>query len=458
MKRTMPRFRINFSILKMVIGMLVLAGWQPPSFGQADNFAHYQLRVHCDPLVATVVFSVKGTGMMGMKVLCAGQCGGRGAAREVSFEEALAEVPARVSDAFKAKILDHVASSVARKERSIARCAPSKSAANNPPDTPAPPPDEKCSNVTIEVTRFSLVQTSSTGTPQPGARKPDFKYTASPSSAVTYTTSDPNAFPSIGDLKAAENSSKTGEPSPGALATLSVTYTCEDGQTATKEFTAAIFGLSCYVLADENDWILPAPRPSPTPSPTASPPPVPGPSPAGSPSPAPSPAGTPSPTPTPAPTLNCRSQRIGSSRYSGVTTDPPGLPAGDYCTAFLADVRLQGSGTTKDGTKVAYVSGGNPNWVFKTIEKFTGADLKELVENGSVARDRRIVGGRGETTVTLESGSFVANDTGGAIRGYRLDVFGGTGQKACKGFKNRFEIGACSPGSAKCPELTSPIP
>jgi hypothetical protein len=57
---------------------------------------------------------------------------------------------------------------------------------------------------------------------------------------------------------------------------------------------------------------------------------------------------------------NCTSIRIGGVTYSGVTTNPTGLPAGDYCTAFLADVRLQGSGTSSGGTMVHYVSGANP--------------------------------------------------------------------------------------------------
>lgn len=151
--------------------------------------------------------------------------------------------------------------------------------------------------------------------------------------------------------------------------------------------------------------------------------------------------------------------RIDGVRYSGVTKDPTGLPKGEYCTAFLRDVQLQGSGTTRDGTKIKHVSGVTQNtWVFKTVTVFTGADEKELIVNGSVARDRRIVGGKGDTTVTLESGSFKANDIGDAIKGYRLDVFGGTGRQACKNFKNRIEIGACDPGSDKCPELKSPIP
>lgn len=314
----------------------------------------------------------------------------------------------------------------------------------------SPSPEEKpckAENVSLEVSRYSLIETSSTGDPDPGAN-PAFKYTANPSSAVTYTTSDANANPNTGGLKAAANPNITGEPSPGALAELTVTYTCKAGTSATKKFSVATFGLSCYVLADENDWILATPAPTPTPSP----------SPTESPSTEPSPAPEASPAPTPTPSLNCKSQRIGATRYAGVTKDPTGLPKGEYCTAFLADVRLQGSGTARDGTKVAYVSGNNPNWVFKTITDFTGADGRPLIENGSVARDRQIVGGKGNTTVKLESGDFLANDTGGAIRGYRLDVFGGTGQKACKNFKNRIEVGACNPGSAKCPELKSPIP
>ena len=151
---------------------------------------------------------------------------------------------------------------------------------------------------------------------------------------------------------------------------------------------------------------------------------------------------------------NCTSLRIGGTTYSGVTTNPAGLPAGNYCTAFLADVRLPGSGSSRNGTRVHWLSGDNPNWTFQTVTNFTGGDGTALIPMGSVARDRTIV--PRNTTVQLDSGTFVANDTGGAIRGYRLDVFGGTGRNACNGFTNRISVGACSPGVATCPALTIP--
>ncbi len=298
-----------------------------------------------------------------------------------------------------------------------------------------------CEPVKTEVSRPSLAETKSMGIPRPKPGvSPAFTYqanTVTGSNAATYSTSDSNANPNAGDIKAP---TITGAPQPGGLAELSVSYTCQAGDTVTKKFQVATFGLSCYMITDENDFIRPAPPPTPTPTPD----------------PAASPTPTSSPTPAPSPTLNCSSYRIGDTRYTGVTTNPTGLPPGDYCTAFLADVRLQGSGLSRNGTKVHYVSGTNPNWVFEVVDEFTGADNTALIPNGSVARDRSIV--PRSTRVKLQSGDFVANDTGGAIIGYRLDVFGGTGRAACASFQNRIEVGACTPGTATCPELKSPIP
>src|SRR5262249_20362614 len=147
---------------------------------------------------------------------------------------------------------------------------------------------------------------------------------------------------------------------------------------------------------------------------------------------------------------NCTAITIFGTRYSGITTNPTGLPAGNYCTAFLADVQLQGSGSTANGTMIHWVSGSNPNWAFQVVAQFTGADGTALIPFGSVARDRSII--PRNTTVQLESGNFVANDTGDAIVGYRLDVFAGTGRAACNNFQNTISVGACSPGTPACPD------
>jgi len=257
----------------------------------------------------------------------------------------------------------------------------------------------------IEVTRLSLAQTSSTGMPQPGGN-PAFTYEAD--FGATYTTDDPNASPNVATIQAPSNSA--GAPAPGSLATFTATYHDHLGNTAFKKFRAAIFGLSCYILASENDFL----------------------------------DGN----------GNCTAITIGGTRFAGISHSPSGLPPGDYCTAFLADVRLQGSGSSRNGTKVHWVSGVNPDWVFSVVNNFTGADGTALIPNGSVARDRSVV--PRNTTVQLQSGNFAANDTGGAIIGYRLDVFGGTGRSACANFVNAFSIGTCNPGVTKCPGLTIP--
>src|SRR5262249_49610123 len=133
---------------------------------------------------------------------------------------------------------------------------------------------------------------------------------------------------------------------------------------ASKTFRVATFGLSCYILADEHDFLDA--------------------------------------------NGNCTAITIFGTRYSGITTNPTGLPAGNYCTAFLADVQLQGSGSTANGTMIHWVSGSNPNWAFQVVAQFTGADGTALIPFGSVARDRSII--PRNTTVQLESGNFVAND------------------------------------------------
>lgn len=273
--------------------------------------------------------------------------------------------------------------------------------------------DGTCEAIKIEVKRTDLTHTSSTGTPQPGA-DPAFTYepaAAAGASTASYSTDNPNANPNIGNIVHPPNPSATGAPSPGGLATLTVTYHCQAGDTAAKTFRVATFGLSCYVLAAEDDFRRAD--------------------------------GT------------CQNLTIGGRTFTGTTHNPTGLPAGDYCTSFLRDLQLQGSGTASNGTMVHYESGTGPsNWVFTTPANFTGADGTALVPNGTAARSRAIVP-RG-TSIELESFTVLGNDTGSAIQGYRLDIFGGAGRAACNGFANRMEVGACAPGNGSCPDKSDP--
>src|SRR6185312_13463471 len=180
---------------------------------------------------------------------------------------------------------------------------------------------------TISVSRSSLTQTSSSGSPSGGS----FSYSSAVVSGqlpASYTTGNATANPNTANIVAPKNPQSP--PSPGGLAELTASYHCPTGDTDLHPFRVPTFGLSCYILADENDFL------------TA--------------------------------TQTCKSLTISGTTYSGVTTNPPGLPAGDYCTSFLGDVRLQGSGSTRNGTKIHFLSGTNPTWQFSVVANFTGAD------------------------------------------------------------------------------------
>lgn len=262
-------------------------------------------------------------------------------------------------------------------------------------------------SLSLSVGRSNLTTTSSTGSPAAVAANPAFTYTVTGSgNTASYTTSDPNANPNTATIGGRSNS---GAPIPGALGTLTSKYTCKGGSSVSKSFSVPTFGLSCYVRALETDYISGG---------------------------------------------SCTSITISGTTYSGSSTNPVGLPAGNYCNAFLGMVRLNGSGQSAGGVKVHYESGSYPSWTFSTISQFTGADGTALVANGSVARDRAYV--PRSTTVQLPSGSYAANDTGGAITGYRLDVFMGLGQAACSTFQNNVVVAACNPGVGTCPGLALP--
>lgn len=196
------------------------------------------------------------------------------------------------------------------------------------------------------------------------------------------------------------------------MATLTATYHVTTGATAAKSFQSPTFGLSCYIVALENDWI--------------------------------NADGT------------CKSRTIVPYVYTGYSTNPTGLPAGNYCNSFLGMVRLNGSGQTRNGTKIHWQSGSISNWVFSVINQFVGTDLTPIVAGQTCARDKAIIPGISNTNVQLPSGTYLANDTGDDIIGYRIDIYKGVGNSVCSGFVNNIVVGACSPAVSTCPGYAIP--
>lgn len=100
-----------------------------------DDFYLYQLEVFCDhPRSATAIFTTKGSGVMGTKVICAGNCTGG----KVTLAEALAGLPAAVSTTFRTDVAKHDANAAAGKGRSLAclrdgKEPPLKKPCKNPP-------------------------------------------------------------------------------------------------------------------------------------------------------------------------------------------------------------------------------------------------------------------------------------------------------------------------------------
>jgi 3D (Asp-Asp-Asp) domain-containing protein len=231
--------------------------------------------------------------------------------------------------------------------------------------------------------------------------------TASPASGMT-TTSNPTTlnFVARGPMRT---------PTPGGLSQLIADYTLNYpwqnpgtlGTTVTKNDAnkIAAFGLSCYMIALESDY------------------------------------GT--------PPNNCSATRINGVRYTGSVTNPNGL-TGTYCSAFIANVRLQGTGQLNSGTYINYSPTTNNMTAVSTV---TGADGTPVVPGQTVARDRAIIPGRGvQVDIEGVGAGLLANDTGGAILGYRLDLFNGAGIAACANYSNPIAISACNPEqTGTCP-------
>jgi 3D (Asp-Asp-Asp) domain-containing protein len=266
-------------------------------------------------------------------------------------------------------------------------------------------------NPSIAVTRQSLTSTSASGSPSSWAGNPAFSYAATGSGNIaSYTTQNANANPNTASINAPSNPG--GQPTPGGLGTLTATYHVTTGATAAKSFPAATFGLSCYITALESDY---------------------GDATQGS----------------------CSTVTIKGTVYSGFSTDPSGLPARQYCNSFLGMVKLNGSGVLKDNTtKIHYSSGSYPSWVFQVVTTINGADNSPVVVGQTLARDRSIIPGINNTHVQLPSGTYLANDIGGDVTGYRLDIYTGVGNANCTNYPNPIVVGVCDQVTSTCPGYT----
>jgi membrane-bound lytic murein transglycosylase len=112
-------------------------------------------------------------------------------------------------------------------------------------------------------------------------------------------------------------------------------------------------------------------------------------------------------------------------------------------------VKLQGTGQLNNGS---YINYGVATRTMTAVAAVTGADGTAVIAGMSVARDRAVIPGRGILVDVSGVGTgLLANDTGGAIRGYRLDLFNGAGRAACAGYSNPVGVGVCQTAQPACP-------
>ncbi|MFT3765169.1 MAG: 3D domain-containing protein [Minicystis sp.] len=130
-------------------------------------------------------------------------------------------------------------------------------------------------------------------------------------------------------------------------------------------------------------------------------------------------------------------QHTGDSSY----VCPPGLNGACYHKEFLCSgwgVVMQGTGLASDGKYIKYVGGGGP-WTsgyvwwqncsstsFAFVSGVTGASGRTLVANYSIAVDTSNIPLGWYVWIDSLNRWYRADDTGGAITGYHIDVYTGT--------------------------------
>lgn len=261
----------------------------------------------------------------------------------------------------------------------------------------------------ITLTRDSLMVIKAQGTPSGGTFSYKLEKLSGTSLVGWKSAAQPKDNPNTINLTNPANPNSGGAPAPGGLASLTATYTTTNSEKASKQVKIPTFGLSCYYTASEVDWGTPPDK--------------------------------------------CKSITINGQKYSGIVKDPLGL-SGTYCSSFIAQVKLQGSAFTRDSRMIQYDPKSNK---IREVSKFTGADGSEVVAGRTLARDRAIIP-KGGVRVSIDrvGAGLLANDTGGAIKGYRIDLYKGAGIAACRDFSNIISVSACAPGNDKCPARNVP--
>ena len=264
----------------------------------------------------------------------------------------------------------------------------------------------------ITLSPITLLQILASAVPESGTfslaldtADSDGNSSAVPTVALSQASENPNTI----TVTEPANPSSSGQPSQGSYSAENLTFT-SIGQTyaqpgsVTKRFNVAVYGMSCYYNALWSDW-----QDSQG---------------------------------------NCGTTSIRNITYSGTVQNPYGL-AGTYCSAFIATTVLEGSGLTQSGQEIQY----NPNAkTLGVVSQITTSDGDVITVNYSVARDPNYLASGTSLNINGIGSNLVADDTGGGITGYRLDVYKGSGQQVCQNYPNTMRVTQCNPAdSTSCP-------
>jgi hypothetical protein len=255
--------------------------------------------------------------------------------------------------------------------------------------------------------RDTLTSGTATGTPSGGTWS-DNTSVAGGTTIGTLSIPDTSADPATLSLPDPPNPNAKGAPSQGGQGKYTVNYTV-NGQTVQGKgddpFTIPTFGMSCYYTALESDWGDPTVK------------------------------------------NGCKSVTIKGHRYSGTITDPDGYK-GTYCASFIGEVQLQGSGTLNSGQNIQYEASTN---TIHNVTDIRGHDGSPVIAGQTVARSLSIIPAK-HVKISLDQigNDLSANDTGGDITNYRIDIYEGAGQGVCAGYNNVMSIAACQPKQPLC--------